>query len=136
MDTDMQNDIDNLFMRKCKLAVDDNPERLFLTKLGNLMPFSIPILLYVMVGQMLLGTLIRAVAPAWFLPQIEGLPALWILNQAETIINARKQANYSGKHHQVDLLQLMLDAATRDDIKVKSLEHIIQLFFVLFICAG
>jgi hypothetical protein len=132
MDTDMQNDIDNVFMRKCKLAVDDNPERLLLTKLGNLMPLFIPILLYVMVGQMLLGALIRAVAPAWFLPQIEGLPALWILNQVETIINARRQANYSGKHHQVDLLQLMLDAATRDEIKVNSLEHIIQLFSCFF----
>jgi hypothetical protein len=128
MNTDMQNDIDNIFMRKCKLAVDDNPERLLVTKLGNLMPFFIPILLYIMVGQMLLGALVRAVVPARFLPEIEGIPALWILNQVETIINDRKKANYSGKHHEVDLLQLMLDAATRDDIKVNFLEHIIQRF--------
>ena len=122
MDTDMQNDTDNILMRKCKLAIDDNPERLLLTKLGNLMPLFIPILLYIMNGQMLLGKLIRAVAPAWFLPQIEGLPALWILNQVETIINARRQANYIDKHQQVDLLQLMLNAATRDDMNDESLE--------------
>jgi hypothetical protein len=132
MNTDMQNDIDNIFMRKCKLAVDDNPERLPLTKLGNLMPFFIPILPYVMIGQMFLDALIHAIAPAWFLPQIEGLPALWILDQVETIINARRQANYSGKHHQVDLLQLMLDAVTSDNIKVNSLEHIIQIFSSFF----
>jgi hypothetical protein len=127
MDTDMQNDVDNIFMRKCKLAVDENPERLLLTKLGNLMPRFIPILLYIMIGQTLLSTLIRALVPARFLPQIEAVPALWILNQVETIINARRQANSSGKHHEVDLLQLMLDVATHDDIKVNSLEHIIQL---------
>jgi hypothetical protein len=125
MDMDTQNNIDNIFMRKCKLAVDDNPERLFLTKLGNLMPFLIPILLYVMIGQMFLGTLIRKVAPTWFSPQIEGVPALWILNQLGTIIDARKQANNNGKHDQVDLLQLMLDVATRDDIKVSFLKHVI-----------
>jgi hypothetical protein len=133
MNTDMQNDIDNTFMRKCKLTVDDNPERLPLIKLGNLMPFFIPILLYAMVGQMLLSRLIRAVVPTWFLPQIEGLPALWILNQVETIINARRQANYSGKHHQIDLLQLMLNSATCDDTKVNSLEHITQLFSCFFL---
>ncbi len=131
MDTDMQNDIDNVFMRKCKLAVYENPERLFLTKLGNLMPFLIPILLKIMFGQMWLGAVIRTVAPLWFLPKIEGVPALWILNQVETIINARKQANYSNQHTQIDLLQMMLDAATRDDIKVNSQEYINSTFFVL-----
>ena len=125
IDMDMQNDIDNIFMRKCKSAIDDNPERLILTKLGNLMPFLIPILLYIMIGQTLLGIFIRAVFPAWFLPQLQGVPALWILNQVKTIIDARKQENYSGKHHQDDLLQLMLDAATRNDMKVSSIEYII-----------
>ena len=128
----MQNDIDNVFMHKCKLVVDENPERLPLIKLGNLIPHLIPFLLNVMVGQMLLGTIIRAVAPAWLLPQIEGRPALWILNQVETLISARKQANCSGKHHQVDLLQLMLDVATCDDIKVNSHQHIIQCFSYFF----
>jgi hypothetical protein len=124
IDTDMQNDIDNVFMRKCKLAVDDNPERLIWTKLGNLMPFLIPVLLKIMFGQMLLVALIRTVAPVWFLPQIEGIPALWILNQVKTIINTRKQANYHNKHNQVDLLQMMLEATIPDHIKVNSLEYI------------
>ncbi len=136
MDTDMQNDIDNVFMRKCKLAVDDNPERLFWTKLGNLMPWLIPILLKIMVGQMLLVTLVRTVAPVWFLPQMEGVPALWILNQVRTIIDARKQANYSNKHSQVDLLQTMLDATAPDHIKVNSLEYINSTFLMLPFCTG
>jgi len=136
MDTDMQNDIDNVFMRKCKLAVDDNPERLFWTKLGNLMPWLIPILLKIMVGQMLLVALIRTVAPVWFLPQMEGVPALWILNQVRTIIDARKQANYSNKHSQVDLLQTMLDATAPDHIKVNSPEYINSTFLMLPFCTG
>lgn len=118
MNTDMQNDIDNAFLRKCKLAVDDNPERLFLTKLGNLMPVLIPILPYFMIAQTLLSEFIHAIVPTWILPQIKGVPAIWILNQVKTIINARKQANYNGEHHSVDLLQQMLDVATPDNIKV------------------
>lgn len=129
----MQNDINNLFMHKCKLAVTDNPERLFLTKLGNLIPVLIPILPYVMIAQTLLSTFIRAVVPAWFLPKIEGVPAIWILSQVETIINDRKQANSNGHHDQVDLLQLMLDLATHEDIKVNSFEYITYLFLVLFV---
>ncbi|CAF1123843.1 unnamed protein product [Adineta ricciae] len=123
MDTDMQNDIDNAFLQKCKLAVHDNPERLPLTKLGNLMPFLIPVLLYIMMGQMLLGKLFRIILPKRFSPEIEGVPALWILNQVETIINARKQASDNGKQHQIDLLQLMLDATMRNKAKSNSIEH-------------
>ena len=118
MNTDMQNDIDNAFLRKCKLAVDDNPERLFLTKLGNLMPGLIPILPYFMIAQTRISEFIHATLPTWLLPQLKGVPAIWILNQVETIINARKQANNNGEHHYVDLLQLMLDVATTNDIKV------------------
>lgn len=132
MKTDMQNDINNAFMRKCKLAVDDNPERLFLTKLGNLMPFLIPILPYVMIAQTFLSSFIRAVAPKCFLSKMEGVPAIWILNQVETIINARKQANSNGEHDQVDLLQLMLDIATNEDIKVNSFLSMLFILFLFF----
>ena len=132
MDTDMQNDSDSIIMRKCKLAVDENPERLFLTKVGNLMPFLIPILPYIMIGQTLLGTLIRAVIPTCFMPQIEEIPAIWILNQVKTIINIKRQVNYTDKRHQVDLLQLMLNAITCDDIKVNCHDILIQLFSYIF----
>lgn len=129
----MQNDTNNIVLRKCKLAVDENPERLFLTKVGNLMPCCIPILRYIIIGQMLLSTLIRAVIPACFLPSIEGVPALWILNQVETIINARKQVNYNEKNHNVDLLQLMLNAAASKNTKVGFREYIISHFTYLFV---
>ncbi|CAF1393416.1 unnamed protein product [Adineta steineri] len=115
---DMQNDVNNILMRKCKLAIDDNPERLFLTKLGNLLPFLIPILHYVMIGQMLLGAFSRAIGSMWFLPKIEELPALWILNQIGSIINTRRQVKCDDKLRQVDLLQLMLNATISDDIKI------------------
>lgn len=118
----MQNDVDNIFMRKCKLAVDDNPERLIWTKLGNLMPFLIPVLLKIMFAEMLLVKFIRAVAPAWFLPQMEGVPALWILNRVKSIIDARKQENDQKKQSNVDLLQTMLNATISDQIKVSFLE--------------
>ncbi|UJR17323.1 hypothetical protein I4U23_004218 [Adineta vaga] len=120
MNTDMQNDINNVFLHKCKLAVDDNPERLPMTKLGNLMPILIPFLLLLMRGQMFLGKIIRAILPTLFLPQLEGVPALWILNQVETIISTRKKTNdINSKQVQHDLLQLMLDATKGDKSKVE-----------------
>jgi hypothetical protein len=124
MDTDMQNDIDNIFLRKAQASIDENPEKYFLIKLGNLMPFLIPILSYILIGQMLLFHLFRKVAPEWFLPQIEEFPPFWMLNQVESVINARTTSNSNKKQNRVDLLQLMLDASTHDDIKVRIFSQI------------
>jgi hypothetical protein len=90
-----------------------------------------------MFAQMLLVTFIRAVTPAWFLPKLEGIPALWILNKVKAIIDARKQENNHKKQTNVDLLQTMLDATISDHIKVSFVKCIeIQFCLCFTFCAG
>ena len=57
---DMQNDVDNVFLRKSQLKVDQSSEQLFLIKLGNLMPFFIPVLTYIIIRQALLTSLSKS----------------------------------------------------------------------------
>ena len=115
----MQNDTDNIFLRKSQLVIASDLEKFTTIKLGNLMPFLIPFLTCVMVGQVMLAAFFRKVAPAWFMPKIEELPAFWIMNQVENIIKARTSTRSHEKQRSVDLLQLMLDAATHHNVTVK-----------------
>jgi hypothetical protein len=71
IETDMQNDIDNMFLRKAQLTVDINPDKSALVKIGNLFPFFIPFVMCIIIIQLLLIYLFRKIAPTWFLPQIE-----------------------------------------------------------------
>ena len=114
----MQNDIDNEFLRKAQLTIDLNPDNLALVKVGSLFPFLIPFITCIMVGQVILSYLFRKIAPIWFLPQIEEIPGFWILNRVEQVINQRtsnEKPTYSA-----DLLQLMLDSSTKNDIQVRN----------------
>lgn len=108
------------FFRKAKLTIDLNPENLLLVKFGNLFPFMIPLVRMILLSQMIFAYAFRKVAPAWLLPQIEELAPVWIINRAHQIIEARlsSQSNLN-QAHPVDLLQLMLDASTKDQIKVE-----------------
>ncbi len=114
----MQNDIDNLFLHKSQLVIASNLEKFTTIKLGNLMPFLIPFLTCVMVDQVMLAALFRKVAPTWFMPKIEELPAFWVMNRIDNIITARTSATSHEKQRSVDLLQLMLDAAAHYNVTV------------------
>jgi hypothetical protein len=125
IETDMQNDIDNMFLRKAQSTVDLNPESLALVRFGNLFPFLIPFLMCIIIIQVMLSYLFRKIAPAWFLPQIEELAPFWILNRVGQVIN--KRTLNENQTHSIDLLQLMLDASTKDAVKVRN--HI-DIFFI------
>lgn len=101
--------VKNILMRKCQLAVIENSKRLFLTKLGQLFPPLLDYLPALMHIQMLLSNWIQLIIPSDFLPQIEEVPALWILNQVQTIIDQRKQVNNDIEWKPTDLLQVVID---------------------------
>jgi len=109
----MQNDIDNIFLRKAQLTVDMNPENLIMIKIGNLFPFLIPFVMFIIISRVILTHLFRKLVPKWFLPQIEESAPFWIINRVDQIINEKQS-------HSVDLLQLMLDASTKETIKVRN----------------
>ena len=124
----MQNDIDNMFLRKAQATIDLDPDNLFLVKFGNLFPFLIPFFACILTGVMLLVYLFRKIVPAWFLPQLEELPPTWILHRVKQVIDSRTSNEKQSRS--VDLLQLMLDASTKHKIQVRN--HIQFLLKSLF----
>jgi hypothetical protein len=114
----MQNDINNMFLRQAQLTIDTNLEDLIALRIGNLFPFLIPFVMVFLIIQMLLIYLFRKIAPDWFLPQIKELGASWIINRVSQIINAK--TSNENQIHSVDLLQLMLDASTKNAIQVRN----------------
>ena len=118
IETDMQNDTENIFLRKAKLITASSPDDPTLSKLGNLFPYLIPLLRFVMIAQATSLYLFRKIAPAWFLPQFEENPRFWINNRTQQVID-QKLSNKQ-ETHAVDLLQLMLDASTKDFVNDES----------------
>jgi hypothetical protein len=110
----MQNDIDNMFLRKAQSTVDFDPDNLILVKFGNLFPILIPFVMCIILGKFMLIYLFRKIAPAWFLPQIEEPGPSWIINRVDQVIN--KRTSNENQSSSIDLLQLMLDASTKDRI--------------------
>jgi cytochrome P450 family 3 subfamily A len=128
IETDIQNDIDNMFLRKAQPTIDLTPKKLTLVKFGHLFPFFIPFVMCLIVCRVILSYLFQKIAPAWLLPQIEELPPFWILNRVHQIINQRTLNE--NQLHPIDLLQLMLDASTKDDVKVRNFIY----FFLVKTC--
>lgn len=133
----MQNDIDNTFLRKAKLVTSSNPDDPLLSKLGNLFPFLIPLSKTLLIAQAMSLHLFRRFAPSWFLPQLEENPRFWINKRTRQIID-QKLSNTQNKHA-VDLLQLILDASTKDYVndESKMLHHDeVGVNIFLFMIAG
>ncbi|CAF3835934.1 unnamed protein product [Rotaria sordida] len=76
------------------------------------MPFPIPLLTkYVKIHSFLVDT-IRTLMP-WLISNVEDLPNVWIMKQVGNVVKERLRSETK----QLDLLQLMLDAATDDEVK-------------------
>ncbi|CAF1309588.1 unnamed protein product [Rotaria sordida] len=112
VNTDIQNDIDNEYFKKAEETVaydfDKNP----LVRLSQLMPWLIPLLTYVMTRQILLQRFANK-----FIRSIEEIPRFWLIERLKYLIDVRtSSSDKEGKNRRVDLLQLMLDVATRNEI--------------------
>ena len=118
IETDMQNDLDNIFLHKAKSVIDINPENLPLIRFGNIFRFLIPFIMFFMIVRALSCYLFRKIAPAWFLPQIEEAAPFWIIHRTQQIIDQKLSNDQQTRS--VDLLQLMLDASTKDYVNDQS----------------
>ncbi|CAF2106772.1 unnamed protein product [Rotaria magnacalcarata] len=111
--TDMQNDIENEYFIKAERCVAEDLEKNLLIRLGHLMPWLIPFLTYIMIGQILFKRLMHK-----FIPSIEEMPRFWLIERLRYLADIRiSSSEKSETKHQTDLLQLMLDATTRDQVK-------------------
>jgi hypothetical protein len=113
MDTDMQNDLDNVYMKKSMACFAVDVEKAFAVKCTKLMPFLTPIISQVAKLILFLTHELKKRIP-FLMRRFDGIPSLWIIEQVEEVIKQRLSSGIK----RTDLLQLMLDAATHDDVKV------------------
>jgi len=109
----MQNDVDNIYMQKSMACFALDTEKLTIVKLSNVMPFLIPLLTQILKGHVLIINTLHKIMPS-LMSNLGTMAHSWIIEQVKEVI---KQRLASGKKR-MDLLQLMLDAATHDEIKV------------------
>ncbi|CAF4990061.1 unnamed protein product [Rotaria sp. Silwood1] len=125
IDTDMQNDIDNIYLKKSAAFFGINPERLLIVKLSNVMPFLIRPLEYIFISQVILQRIIGKLIPA-LSSYFEELPLTWLINKVQEIIDLRKSTLMSSSAKRVDLLQVLMDASTADEVKDHANEELIS----------
>jgi hypothetical protein len=112
----MQNDVDNIYMKKSLACFARDPEQMSFVRLTNIMPFFTPILIPIFKASFVVISTLRTWFPS-LMKNVEGPPQLWILKQIENVVKERLASGTK----RTDLLQLMLNATTQDEIKVSSL---------------
>ncbi len=113
IDTDLQNDIDNIYMKKSISIFARDSEKMFIVRLCNLMPFLSSLVIKIMNSFLRTINFLCASMPS-LMRNIEGSPQLWIFKQIENVVKQR----LTSENKRIDLLQLMLDASTQEHIKV------------------
>ena len=117
IDTDPQNNPDNIYLKKVKELFDDNPlEKGFLLKSAQVVPeigvilaqlFSISNKTLTFINTRLLPLMSSTM-------QLNEMPIMWLLNRLHTIVEQREKNSIP----RVDLLQSMLQVATNEPIDV------------------
>ena len=118
IDTDVQNNANNPYLLKSSQFFEDNHEKIFIVRLSYLMPWLIPFLTQLIRLQMIIFMGLKSILPR-FMNRFEELPGFWIINQVENLINQR--INQTPSTNRIDLLELMLDAAS---LQINSTSHL------------
>jgi hypothetical protein len=119
IDTDMQNDVNNIYLQKSAEVFKIDGDQLPAVRLANL----IPILARPMHG-MLFGLAgvkhkLTNIIPA-LNQYVTEHPAIWMMRRVQDVVDLRTKSS-SSEVKRVDLLQLMMDATTNDKITVSSM---------------
>ncbi|CAF1133079.1 unnamed protein product [Rotaria sordida] len=120
IDTDMQNDVDNIYLQKSGGTFDVDVDKLTIVKLTNLLPFFITPFRYFYLGQIALRRILIRLIPV-LSNYIEESPGSWLTNRVKDVVNFRNKSLTTNTIKRVDLLQLMIDASTYDH--VKNMQH-------------
>jgi len=132
IDTDMQNDVDNIYLRKSAETFELDVDKLSIVKLTNLLPFFVNPFRYLYLSQVAVRRALIKIFPA-LSSYIEETPGSWLTNRVREVVKLRSNPSSTtpvGKR--VDLLQLMMDASTHDKVQVRLivLSSIIYLIFL------
>ena len=113
IDTDIQNDVDNMYMNRSTAIFARDFEKMPIVRLSNLMPILNPLLIKMLDNFITLIHFLRVSFPS-LMGHLQDPPQLWIFKQIENVIKHRLASG----DRRIDLLQLMLDVSTQEQIKV------------------
>ena len=116
IDTDMQNDINNPYLQKSAAFFKRDVEDVLMFRLSNILPILARPLHDIFFGMGDLHNMLTKFAPN-ISKRIPQNPALWLINKVQDVVEFRKKSS-SNEKKRVDLLQLMLDASTEEQVIV------------------
>ena len=100
-------------MQKSTAIFSFDPEKMFIVRLSKLMPLLSPLLVQTLKSLLQLINVLRALMPSR-MRNVELFPTLWVLKQIENVVQHRLKFGNT----RIDLLQLLLNASTQEEIKV------------------
>lgn len=116
IDTDVQNDTNHIYLRKSAGIFELDIDKLSIVKLTNLFPCFENPLRYIYLGQVAVRRALIQLFPVLG-DYIEETPISWLINRLRDVVDFRHSTMpETGKR--MDLLQLMIDASTRDEVQV------------------
>ena len=116
----MQNDVDNIYLRKSAGTFALDIDKLSIVKLTNLLPFFVNPFRYFYLGQIAIRRALIKMIPA-LNSYIEETPGSWLTNRVKEVVHLRTKSSPVRSVKRTDLLQLMIDASTSDDVQVRLL---------------
>jgi hypothetical protein len=120
----MQNDVNNIYLKKCAAIFELDGERLLPFQIANLIPSLAYPLYHTVFGLMNLRRL--AVKSLPFLSKyIEEMPFFWLYKNVHTVIDVRNESSTTNSTKRIDLLQLMMDASTNEKVTVRTRIHLL-----------
>ena len=123
----MQNDVNNIYLKKSAETFELDIDQLFIVKLTNLLPFCVNPFRYFYLGQVAIRRMLIKVIPA-LSSYIEETPGSWLTNRLREVVKLRTKAlAIAPTVKRVDLLQLMMDASTHDPVKVIVFQQSIEI---------
>lgn len=120
IDADMQNDTDNIYLKKASDTFAIDVDKLFIVKLTNLLPLFIKPFRYAFLGQVAIRRCLIRLFPV-LKNYIEETPGSWLTNRVKEVVQLRMKSVQDSEDKRMDLLQLMIDASTTESINVKKI---------------
>ncbi|CAF0950184.1 unnamed protein product [Didymodactylos carnosus] len=112
IDTNMQNEPDNIYLKKIDKMFSPDILKSPLVKLYLLLPELSSLFINIFLYQNRIRGIINKFLPTRY--KLEKMPFVWILDQIHDIIKMRLKT----EKQRIDLLKFMLDLATHEDIKL------------------
>lgn len=115
IDTDMQNDINNPYLKKAAEVFENSVDEMFLFRVANLLPFMARPMHDVLFNLAGIRTALTKLSTR-LSDLVPENPAAWMLRRVQNVIDVRHQCSADAEKR-IDLLQLMIEA-TQDSNQV------------------